>query len=1117
MRLFAATLLLPFALSNPLPAQTPPLPAGEQTILLKQVGADGAETVQRRTLGAGQSLTIDYVDGKAIASQVYGTAESRRVIIQLKGRPLVHPHKRGRTRIDTSAAKQALDSARGSFKGRLQTLENRHRATRGLAARASATTVTHEYTYCFNGVAAQVNDESLAEIRQMSEVEAVYPDQMRYKCDGYGIGQIGAPAVWQQIGATGRGVVIAVVDTGIHYRHPDLGAGFGPDKKVAGGYDFVNKDTDPDDDNGHGTHVAGIAAANGQTKGVAPDATLLAVKVLDARGAGMDSDIIAGIDWAVANGADIINLSLGGAGTPDDAISQSVDRASEAGVLVVAAAGNSGNYESVGSPAAARTALAVGADDQNSQIAVFSSRGPAMNTFQIKPELVAPGAGIVSTVPFAGTEISHPTGYAALNGTSMASPHAAGAAALLLQQHPDWAPARTKLALVAGAVDIGQNVMTQGSGELDVFTSATLPVLCTEGELHLGWDDLRYPTFTSNQSLTYTNVGAAPVELTLTTRCATPPGMQVAVAPATLSLQPGESRTATFTVNVDNQVTPNAPAAPFTYEGWVVATLSSGQVLQRPFALCKAPKLRIAPNNILLAAFRFHGADAPAFRFMGSALAYEQLVPEGTYDFLFNFLPYTSYPPQPRYVLREKVEIRTFTDLVVSTFDAKNKLEFQPIDELGNPMFPVRSDLALSLTHKASGSQVTTLMIGMPFSMANGCLLSDFGDAFEWDATLGSFPTDPSRPFHVFSASLHQGLAAPRQFTFTAADFRKTVVVHHGRAGQGTLKVNNWIGLQGAGQPGVYSGKLTSAAPSAVEQTVYSTITPDAQARGGFWASEAVGETPSGNLPAPDPGTLYKSAAFRPESPEILVGRNRIGAEVLRSSAQRLHLGRGAAHWSGSFKNARDRIRLQTDAGNLADQKLFNSQCQEELIHGLLTYTLARRGCPLSSGTIDTAMQYVAGQTKNYVAELDVAPGAYELTIPFTEFLLGGSPGQLEVVNKFDTTRADPNPPYLTAFQVTDPLDCPHLDPFLDLLPVTGGELRFSVEDDVKVRNVTIALQLFPNVWLPLPLQALGGGQYATYLPWLGFAREALQIRLVATDSAGNSLTMTETIPCERR
>ena len=178
---------------------------------------------------------------------------------------------------------------------------------------------------------------------------SVYPDVKVHAVLSQSARLIGADQVWAQYGVTGLGVRVAIVDTGVAYTHPDLGGCLGAACKVIRGYDFVNADSNPQDDHGHGTHVAGIVAANGVVRGIAPDARLLAYKVLNANGDGFSSTVIAGIDAAVDpdgnpatnDGAHVINLSLGGDGDPDDPLSQAVDNVSLHGVTVVVAAGNS--------------------------------------------------------------------------------------------------------------------------------------------------------------------------------------------------------------------------------------------------------------------------------------------------------------------------------------------------------------------------------------------------------------------------------------------------------------------------------------------------------------------------------------------------------------------------------------------------------------------------------------------------------------------------------------------------------------------------------------------------------------------------------------------------------
>lgn len=223
------------------------------------------------------------------------------------------------------------------------------------------------------------SESSVDYVEQVPVVEAVG------QITPWGITAVKAPLVWDEV--TGNGVKVCVVDTGIDYNHPDL------DDNYLGGYDFVNEDADPWDDNGHGTHCAGIVAAEANgigVIGVAYDAELYACKVLNAGGSGYADDVMAGVQWALDNGADIASLSLGGpsGGPTEEAFYQAVY---DAGLLVVCATGNSGaGY--ILYPARYSSTIAVGSVGQEFVRSTFSQYGPEM-------ELVAPGEYTLSTVP----------------------------------------------------------------------------------------------------------------------------------------------------------------------------------------------------------------------------------------------------------------------------------------------------------------------------------------------------------------------------------------------------------------------------------------------------------------------------------------------------------------------------------------------------------------------------------------------------------------------------------------------------------------------------------------------------------------------------------------------
>lgn len=274
----------------------------------------------------------------------------------------------------------------------------------------------------------------------------------------WGVDRIDAEKAWGGVedavdvstSYSGSGVKVAVLDTGIDYNHPDLAPIY------AGGYDFVNNDDDPLDDHYHGTHCAGTIAAaddepnalDGSLIGVAPSVSLYSVKVLDDRGSGTSDQVAAGIDWAAANGMNVASLSLGSS-SPSDVIRIAGENAYAAGVLLVAASGNDGG--AVGYPAAFPEFIAVGATDQTDSIASFSNYGPEL-------EISAPGVDIMSTIPtyFVGRGPFEPTApYDTLSGTSMATPHVSGVAALIYSADPTLTNVQVRDILTSTAEDLG--------------------------------------------------------------------------------------------------------------------------------------------------------------------------------------------------------------------------------------------------------------------------------------------------------------------------------------------------------------------------------------------------------------------------------------------------------------------------------------------------------------------------------------------------------------------------------------------------------------------------------------------------------------------------------------
>ncbi|WP_025027572.1 S8 family serine peptidase [Caldalkalibacillus mannanilyticus] len=530
--------------------------------------------------------------------------------------------------------------------------------------------VGKEYEYLFSGFALELPSNQIPALLAVPGVKAVYPN-VSYtvtSTDNYIDGEvftphmaesapfIGADHAWAN-GITGEGIVVAILDTGVDYTHPDLVHAFGEYK----GWDFIDHDNDPQetppgDPRGgsttHGSHVAGTVAANGVIKGVAPDATLLAYRVLGPGGTGSTEGVVAGIERAVQDGAHVMNLSLGNTlNTPDWATSIALDWAMAEGVVAVTSNGNAGpNNWTVGSPGTSRQAISVGAtqlpynefkasistsegvaypsaevmghpseeellslnegtyefvhvglgykedfvgkdvegkialvsrgefafidkaknakeagaigvvmynqlsgpipvnvpglavptiklSDTDGQkminelaagnnevsfniqfdravgetVAAFSSRGPVVGTWMIKPDVAAPGVNITSTVPTHNPE--NPHGYSASQGTSMSSPHVAGAAALLLQANPSWGVYDVKSALMNTSERLidpatGQEYPhnTQGAGSIRIPAALDVSTLVDPGSHSFGVFDKKRGKEVKNTKLTIKNL-----------------------------------------------------------------------------------------------------------------------------------------------------------------------------------------------------------------------------------------------------------------------------------------------------------------------------------------------------------------------------------------------------------------------------------------------------------------------------------------------------------------------------------------------------------------------------------------------------------------------------------
>lgn len=454
-------------------------------------------------------LSLMRNDGETVDQSSEGSdgIDAQGVIIELNDEPILVV--RGRALREKKSPAE-IDSLLQAQKSQLASAHGRMKSQIARAMKKPITSIRHlEFTDALNAIAlldVGVN-EAIRKFSGNPDVKKISPNGKVRTQLVQSIPQIKANLVWSYTGANstaldGTGTRIGIIDTGVDYSHKDLGGCFGASCKVAGGFDFVNNDSDPMDDQGHGTHVAATAAGNGILAGVAPGAKIYAYKVLGADGSGFNTAIISAIERCVdpnrdgnyTDHLDVCSMSLGGSGNPDDAMSTAVDTATINGVVFTVAAGNSGPASgTIASPGTARRAITVAAACKSADIgtdptcttpiAQFSSQGPVTWTDSsgisrtlAKPDLASPGHKICAAQWGSAwsdrqcLDVDH----VSLSGTSMATPHVAGVAALIRQAHPEFSPDQVKNILMASSTNLGQPIIAQGAGQVDTMNALNL-------------------------------------------------------------------------------------------------------------------------------------------------------------------------------------------------------------------------------------------------------------------------------------------------------------------------------------------------------------------------------------------------------------------------------------------------------------------------------------------------------------------------------------------------------------------------------------------------------------------------------------------------------------------
>ncbi|MFF2412498.1 S8 family serine peptidase [Streptomyces sp. NPDC058092] len=567
--------------------------------------------------------------------------------------------------------------------------------------------------------------------------------------------QIGAPEAWAK-GFDGKGAKVAVLDTGADLNNADITS------RITASQSFVPGEA-VQDGHGHGTHVASTIAGSGANsggtyKGVAPGADLLVGKVLANAGSGPVSGILEGMDWAVAQGADVVSMSLGAKATAPggDVLTNAVDSLSaSSGTLFVIAAGNDGKdgQSTLGTPGIADAALTVGAVDKSDALASFSSRGPRLGDMKIKPEITAPGVNIVAARA-AGTTMGTPVDahYTAASGTSMATPHVAGAAAILAQHHPDWSGERIKEELTAHSKKSDNYTpYQQGYGRVDI-PAALDPALDLSGTGDFGLVKWQKTYEKETRTVTIHNSTSSAATLDFAASVKDADGTALPGGALTLSGPDVTGGKVTVPAGGNSEVTvtldPNGLKAG-QFSGYITATGADGESVHTPVGFVMSGALTVkftdrfgkTPGRVQLT---LHGMDNRTFqnislRGQGSTTV---TLPAGAYS--VEGVTYTEAPGDPTRTyaidgfsipdidVTDQDVTRSVDGTKATDFTVKVTGEKRPLENASWMMLVDRSD-------GAGGHHVTLGEAGL----INGS-----------DAKIGAVPT--ARPttgdLHLFNA-----------------------------------------------------------------------------------------------------------------------------------------------------------------------------------------------------------------------------------------------------------------------------------------------------------------------------------------------------------------------------
>ena len=927
------------------------------------------------------------------------------VIVEFRDPPLCE-----RSQISAKAAKAEYDAAFRRFRSDTQLSSN----------------IVYEYYELFNGVALTASPSQIASIRQLPYVKQIHTDFAVHAMTAIvpaNIAKVRADQVWSTYGTRGRGVTVAIIDTGIDYTHPALGGGIGPGFKVLGGYNFINKTNDPKDDNMHGTHVAGIIAGESDALiGVAPDVSLIAYKVLDSHGSGKTSDVLAGIERAAdpnsdgdfSDHVDAANLSLGGLGNPDDPQSLAIDRGTALGVVYCVAAGNSGSgFHTIGSPGTARSAITVGATDNNDAVAFFSSRGPNTKYAALKPDVLAPGVSVVSSI-LGGK-------YGPLSGTSMATPHITGVAALVKAVHRDWTADQIKSAIVDNAAFLNLDMMIQGGGRADALAAASASTTVTPGSISLGLDKLTQTTWSTDSMLHITNTGSKTASYRIGTNSFG--AIVFNFTPSQFTLAPGASTDVDVKFNIPNSQI--APTTSLAFGGTITVTnTTANQSLSVPWAGVKAARVVLNYDRVLPEGTYIDRATGTSIFALPIDITNEEaFLRGGTYDvlviyeeldvaFLISTGQFRDSDLRVHYLQAQSVsDDTTFT---LNSADASHQIALNAQDEKGQPL------VTTDWNGYASGGRIVLPAGSKPASIVIAAFPARTWHVTDLNATLFLQEFNYSFPYSQFYILQHaplDGVHADTTMTINAADLRRASVSAALAPTQtGDQRIVLYVvPIVPATDTSSSLGLVLHTAAPDFNMTLFMNPNPGS----GYTMASVVGSITDGS-------TRYQTPPMRVVNDRIIVAPN--GTNV----APWQYIGSSFVFGNGVHHPAQEMLPAIS-----ATKPLF-------LIDFVGQLGEARLGDRSTTVTTVSSDSSVLNTFNSYPAALDLSnAGRYTITAVNKNLLAPGVPRTSTMTLTLDSSHADFYPPTLTTLMLFDGSGqiATHLEPH------GGGSIVFGGAD----------------------------------------------------------------------